>query len=83
MKLANGTAVIVKPYQDEDAEEIVSLIIRNFREINVKDYGEKEIEILVATHDEKWFKSLAEYTFAYSATLDDLKNDEITKKREK
>ena len=65
MKLANGTAVIVKPYQDEDAEEIVSLIIRNFREINVKDYGDNEIETLVATHDEKWFKSLAEYANVY------------------
>lgn len=65
MKLANGTEVIIKPYQDEDAEEIVSLIIRNFREINVKDYGEKAIEPLVATHDVKWFKDLAEHANVY------------------
>lgn len=42
MKLANGTTVIAKPYQDEDAKEIVNLIIRNFKEINVKDYGESD-----------------------------------------
>lgn len=65
MKLENGTEVIAKPYQDEDVEEIVNLIIRNFREINVKDYGEKAIEALVAAHDVKWFKSLAESANVY------------------
>lgn len=35
MKSANGRSVIVKSYHDEDAEKIVSLIIRNFREINI------------------------------------------------
>lgn len=65
MKLANGTTVIAKPYQEEDAKEIVNLIIRNFKEINVKDYGEKAIEALVATHDVKWFKNVAEYANVY------------------
>lgn len=65
MKLANGTTVIAKPYQDEDAKEIVNLIIRNFKEINVKDYGEKAIEALVATHDVQWFKNVAEYANVY------------------
>ena len=65
MKLLNGKEIIAKPYQDQDAEEIVSLIIRNFKEVNVKDYGEKAIETLVATHDVKWFKSMAEYANVY------------------
>ena len=65
MKLANGTTVIAKPYQDENAKEIVNLIIRNFKEINVKDYGEKAIEELVATHDVNWFKNVAEYANVY------------------
>lgn len=65
MKLANGTTVIAKPYQNEDAKEIVNLIIRNFKEINVKDYGEKAIEALVATHDVKWFKNVSEYANVY------------------
>lgn len=65
MKLANGTTVIAKPYQNEDAKEIVNLIIRNFKEINVKDYGEKAIEALVATYDVKWFKNVSEYANVY------------------
>lgn len=65
MKLANGTTVIAKPYQDGDAEEIVHLIIRNFKEINVKNYGEKAIEALVATHDVEWFRGIAEYANVY------------------
>lgn len=65
MKLANGTEVIAKPYQEENAGEIVNLIIRNFKEVNVKDYGEKAIAALVATHDINWFKGLAEYANVY------------------
>lgn len=65
MKLKNGTKVIVKPYQEENAEEIVNLIIRNFKEVNVKDYGEKAIAKLVATHDVNWFKGVAGYAHVY------------------
>lgn len=65
MKLANGTEVIAKPYQEENAEEIVRLIVRNFREVNVKDYGEKAMEKLVATHDVNWFKGVAGYANVY------------------
>ena len=65
MKLANGTEVIAKSYEEGNAEEIVNLIIRNFREVNVKDYGEKAIAALVATHDVNWFKGVAEYANVY------------------
>lgn len=65
MKLENGTQVLVKPYQEQDAEEIVRLIIRNFREVNVKDYGQKAIDALSATHDVNWFKGVAEYVHVY------------------
>ncbi|MBD5449681.1 MAG: GNAT family N-acetyltransferase [Lachnospiraceae bacterium] len=65
MKLVNGTEVIVKPYREEDAEEIVGLIIRNFREVNIRDYGEQAIEELVKTHDTAWFKGVAGYAHAY------------------
>lgn len=41
MRLLNGKEVIAKPYKEDDAKEIVNLILRNFREVNVKDYGEK------------------------------------------
>ena len=65
MKLVNGTEVIVKPYQEEDAKEIVNLIIRNFKEVNVKDYGKKAMAALAATHDVNWFKGVAEYANVY------------------
>lgn len=65
MKLVNGTEVIVKPYREEDAEKIVGLIIRNFREVNVRDYGEQAVEELVKTHDTAWFKGLADYAHVY------------------
>lgn len=65
MKLLNGKEVIVKPYQEEDADEIVDLIIRNFKEVNVKDYGVEAIAELSATHDVNWFKGVAEYANVY------------------
>lgn len=40
MKLSNGKELTVRRYQEQDVEAIVSLIRRNFLEINVKDYGE-------------------------------------------
>lgn len=65
MRLKDGTEVTVRSYQEKDAEAIVGLITRNFREVNVKDYGTEAIEELVATHDVNWFKSLAEYANVY------------------
>lgn len=65
MKLLNGKEVIAKPYQEEDAEEIVNLIIRNFKEVNVKDYGKEAMAVLSATHDVNWFKGVAEYANVY------------------
>lgn len=59
MKLSNGTEVTVRPYQENDAEEIVKLIVRNFKEVNSKDYGEKAMEKLAESHDVNWFKRLA------------------------
>ena len=65
MKLSNGTEVIVKPYREEDAEEIVNLIMRNFKEVNIKDYGPETIAALSATHNVNWFKGVAEYANVY------------------
>lgn len=65
MILSNGTEVIARKYQEKDAEEIVHLIIRNFREVNSKDYGEKAMEELAAHHDVNWFKGVAGYANVY------------------
>lgn len=65
MKLQDGSRITVQPYREDDAEEIVNLVIRNFREVNVNDYGEEAIAALCATHDVNWFKSVAEYAHVY------------------
>lgn len=71
MRLLNGKEVVVRPYRDSDAEAIVNIIIHNFKEVNVKDYGEKAINELVATHDVKWFKGVAEYAHVYTFCIDE------------
>ncbi len=71
MKLSNGTEVIIKPYQEEDAEEVVRLIHRNFKEVNVKDYVEEAIAALAVTHDVNWFKFVAEHAKVYVFWNDD------------
>ena len=65
MILSNGTEVIIKPYGEKDTEEIVRLIHRNFFFFYVKDYGEKAMAALSATHDVTWFKGVAEYAHVY------------------
>lgn len=65
MKLANGAEIIVKHYQEENAEEIINLIIRNLREVNVKDYGEKSIAEQAAIYNVDWLKSRAGYAHEY------------------
>lgn len=46
MKLLSGKEVIAKLYQEDDAEKIVNLIIRNFKEVNIYEYknGIKELD---------------------------------------
>lgn len=65
MKLKDGTPITVRPYTEDDAQEIVDLICRNFREVNIKEYGAKAVEELVKTHDVDWFKGVAGYAHVY------------------
>ena len=65
MKLLDGREVTVRRYQEQDAEAIVSLIRRNFQEVNIKDYGEAAVKDLVETHDVNWFKGVASYATVY------------------
>jgi hypothetical protein len=46
MKLLDGREVTVRRYQEQDAEAIVSLIRRNFQEVNIKYYGEVAVKEL-------------------------------------
>lgn len=65
MKLSNGAEVVVRQYQEQDAEKIVTLIRRNFLEVNVKDYGETAMKKLAENHDIDWFKGVASYAHVY------------------
>lgn len=65
MKLLNGTEVVARRYQEQDAEKIVELIRRNFLEVNVKDYGESVVKELAEHHDVNWFKSIASFANVY------------------
>ena len=57
--------VTIRRFRDEDAQEVTNLIIRNFREVNVKDYGEQAIEKLVASHDVNWLRNVASFAHMY------------------
>lgn len=65
MKSKNSETVSVRRYQDSDAEEITNLIIRNFKEVNIRDYGQEAVDRLVASHDAAWFRQVAGYANVY------------------
>ena len=65
MKLLDGREVTVRRYQEQDAEAIVSLIRRNFQEVNILDYGEAAVKDFVETLDVYWFKGVASYATVY------------------
>lgn len=57
--------VSVRKFTDSDAEAVASLIARNFKEVNIKDYGEKAISALVQTHHADWVRQIASYAHMY------------------
>ena len=71
MKLSNDREVTARRYQEQDVEAIVSLIRRNFLEVNVKDYGEKAMKALAENHDVNWFKGVASYANVYVFCIGD------------
>lgn len=60
--------VDVHLFKDSDAEAVAELICRNFREVNIKDYGEEKISELVRTHDASWVRQVASYANMYVFT---------------
>lgn len=65
MKLLNGKEITVRKYQGKDTEGILNIIRRNFKEVNVKDYGIKYMEELAKHHDANWFKDVAKNANVY------------------
>lgn len=63
--------VMTRRFCEADAEEVASLIIRNFKEVNNKDYSQDAIHELVKTHDAEWVKGVAGYAHMYVFCLDE------------
>lgn len=59
------TNVVIRKYKDSDAEEVANLIIRNFKEVNIKDYGKEAVAELVRTHDAAWVREITSYAHMY------------------
>lgn len=63
--------VVTRRFCEADAEEVAGLIIRNFKEVNSKDYSQNAIQELVKTHDAEWVKGVAGYAHMYVFCLDE------------
>ena len=57
--------VTIGRFQETDAEEVANLIIRNFKEVNSRDYSPEAIDNLVKSHDAVWVKGVASYANMY------------------
>ena len=57
--------VAARSFCEADANDVASLIIRNFKEVNSKDYSPDVIDELVKTHDSEWVKGVAGYANMY------------------
>lgn len=66
MKLKNQLEITARPWEEKDTKAAVSLIHRNFREVNSKDYSEETIKKLLASHDEAWFRNLASFSHVFT-----------------
>lgn len=59
------TMVDVRRFEDRDAEAVAKLMHRNFREVNIKDYGEEAIEAILKSHDAAHVRYVASYAHMY------------------
>jgi GNAT superfamily N-acetyltransferase len=57
--------LLIRKFCEADAETVANLIIRNFKEVNSKDYEQEVIDELVKTHDAAWVLEVASYANMY------------------
>lgn len=57
--------MLIRRFEQKDAQEIVSLITRNFLEINIKDYSKEEMDYLVQVYHADKVKQIASYANMY------------------
>ena len=63
--------VRVRKFQKADAEEVQELIVRNFLEVNSKDYGIKAMQELAVNYGIDNILQIASYAHMYVFELDD------------
>ena len=63
--------VRVRKFQKADAEEVQELIVRNFLEVNSKDYGIKAMQELAVNYGIDKILQIASYAHMYVFELDD------------
>lgn len=63
--------LVIRKFDESDAEAVANLIIRNFKEVNSKDYGQDAIDELVKTHDAAWVSEIASYAHMYVFCIDE------------
>ena len=63
--------VRVRKFQKADAEEVQELIVRNFLEVNSKDYGIKAMQELAVNYEIDKILQIASYAHMYVFELDD------------
>jgi N-acetylglutamate synthase-like GNAT family acetyltransferase len=59
--------MMIRRFQNQDAEAISKLICRNFREVNVNDYTKQEMEELSLTYNADKILKIASYAHMYVA----------------
>lgn len=57
--------VTVRRFVETDANDVANLVVRNFKEVNIKDYGKEAIDELLKTHDVNWVLFVASYAHMY------------------
>lgn len=61
--------VKARRFKKEDAKEVRNLIVRNFLEINSRDYGLSAMETLAKVYDEEKVLNVASYAHMYVLNL--------------
>ena len=60
----------VRRFKEEDAQEVRNLIVRNFLEVNSKDYGISAMEKLAKVYDVEKVLNVASYAHMYVFEFD-------------
>ena len=61
------TDIIIRKYDEKDADEVLNLIHRNSLEINSKDYGLEHMQKFVDICDANWLSKRASFCHMYVA----------------